>query len=276
MDFGRRNSVGLVGAMALAGCWVADAGAAGPTDRRVVLVELYTSQGCDMCPEAERQLGVLAEGEARVAAVAFRVDYFNTPWKDPFPDPLYSRRQAAYNATYTKPKNAEYGFYYTPMLMVNGTQSVNGRDLDAARGAVRLALAKPPQVTIESDLMLKNEGKSGDLSVTLSTRSAELAGRDLLVCAVLRDDKLVTKVPSGENAGKSLTSRFPARQTEHQFTRLTTVGPTTLKFSLTAEGERPFRSPAVLVFVQDRAGGEVYQAVVTPWGKSERPAGASR
>src|SRR6516225_9055337 len=96
--------------------------------RRMVLVELYTSQGCDMCPAAEKILGALAEKERRIVPIAFHVDYFNDPWKDVFSDSLYSQRQMNYNQLYTKPKNAEYGLYYTPMLMVDGQQSVNGRD----------------------------------------------------------------------------------------------------------------------------------------------------
>src|SRR3954452_19738743 len=96
--------------------------------RRVVLVELYTSQGCDMCPEAERNLGILAGREPRIVPIAFHVDYFNKPWKDPFSEPLYSQRQMAFNSLYTKPKNAEYGIYYTPMMMIDGEQSINGRD----------------------------------------------------------------------------------------------------------------------------------------------------
>jgi hypothetical protein len=31
--------------------------------KRMVLVELYTSQGCDMCPAAEKILGALSERE---------------------------------------------------------------------------------------------------------------------------------------------------------------------------------------------------------------------
>ena len=61
--------------------------------KRLVLVELYTSQGCDMCPEAEKLLGALAEREGKIVPIAFHVDYFNDPWKDVFSDPLYSRRQ---------------------------------------------------------------------------------------------------------------------------------------------------------------------------------------
>ena len=114
--------------------------------RRAVLVELYTSQGCDMCPTAEKMLGALAERDRRIVPIAFHVDYFNDPWKDVFSDPLYSQRQMTYNQLYTKPKNAEYGLYYTPMLMIDGEQSVNGRDPASAEAAIRQALARKPGV----------------------------------------------------------------------------------------------------------------------------------
>src|SRR5262249_24389299 len=101
-----------------------------------VLVELYTSQGCDMCPAAEGLLGALAERDRRIVPIAFHVDYFNDPWKDVFSDPLYSQRQMAYNQLYTKRKHPEYGLYYTPMLMIDGERSVNGRDRAAAEAAI--------------------------------------------------------------------------------------------------------------------------------------------
>ncbi|MHC5541046.1 DUF1223 domain-containing protein, partial [Singulisphaera rosea] len=114
--------------------------------RRMVLVELYTSQGCDMCPAAEKILGALAEKDRRIVPIAFHVDYFNDPWKDVFSDPLYSRRQMTYNELYQGPKNPEYGLYYTPMLMIDGVETVNGRDPASAEAAIRRALSRKPAV----------------------------------------------------------------------------------------------------------------------------------
>jgi len=44
--------------------------------KRMVLVELFTSQGCDMCPTAEKVLGALAERDRRIVPIAFHVDDF--------------------------------------------------------------------------------------------------------------------------------------------------------------------------------------------------------
>ena len=179
------------------------------TSTRMVLVELYTSQGCDMCPAAEKLLGSLAGRDRRIVPIAFHVDYFNEPWKDVFSDPLYSKRQAIYNELYTKPKNAEYGLYYTPMLMIDGEQSVNGRDPASAEAAIRQARARKPLVAIDLSLDVKDNGLSGTAEITVTSRSPRAEKSPLLVCAVLREDDVVTDVRSGENAGKSLVARFP-------------------------------------------------------------------
>jgi Protein of unknown function (DUF1223) len=104
----------LMGLAGCAACCAAYGQGEPPAATRKVLVELYTSQGCDMCPQAEEWLGALAQRNHRIVPIAFHVDYFNDPWKDVFSDALYSRRQMTYNQLYTKPKNAEYGLYYTP------------------------------------------------------------------------------------------------------------------------------------------------------------------
>ena len=135
---------------------------------RKVLVELYTSQGCDMCPTAEKVLGALAERDRRIVPIAFHVDYFNDPWKDVFSDPLYSQRQMTYNQLYTKPKNREYGLYYTPMLMIDGEQSVNGRDPASAEAAIRQALARKPAVRLDVALDLKGDGLSGTATIKVT------------------------------------------------------------------------------------------------------------
>ena len=203
--------------------------------KRMVLVELYTSQGCDMCPTAEKVLGALAERDRGIVPIAFHVDYFNDPWKDVFSDPLYSQRQMTYNQLYTKPKNPEYGLYYTPMLMIDGEQSVNGRDPASAEAAIRQALAKKPAVGLDVALDLKSDGLSGTATIKVTSRSARAEKSPLLVCAVLREDGVVTDIPSGENAGKSLVARFPARQTKYEFIELDGKSPATQRFPFVIE-----------------------------------------
>jgi hypothetical protein len=233
--------------------------------RRMVLVELYTSQGCDMCPGAEKILGALGEQNRGIVPVAFHVDYFNDPWKDVFSEPLYSQRQMAYNQLYTKPKNPQYGLYYTPMLMIDGEQSVNGRDAASAQAAIRQALARKPAVAIDADLALKPDGLSGTATIRVMSRSPRAEKTPLLVCVVLREDGVVTHVPSGENAGKSLVARFPARQTKYEFVELDGKTPVTQRFPFAIEPAWDRRNLRLAVFVQDKRTGVVHQATDLPW-----------
>jgi hypothetical protein len=232
---------------------------------RKVLVELYTSQGCDMCPTAEKLLGALAERDRRIVPIAFHVDYFNDPWKDVFSDPLYSQRQATYNQIYTKPKNAEYGVYYTPMLMIDGEQSVNGRDPAAAEAAIRQALAKKPLVRLDVALDLKSEGLAGTATITVTSRSVRAEKSPLLVCAVLREDGVVTAIGSGENKGRSLIARFPARQTKYEFIELDGKSPRAQRFPFEIEPAWKRQNLRLAVFVQDKRTGIVHQATDLPW-----------
>jgi hypothetical protein len=238
------------------------------TSKRIVLVELYTSQGCDMCPEAEKILGALAERDRGIVPIAFHVDYFNNPWKDVFSDPLYSQRQMAYNELYTGPKNPEHGLYYTPMLMMDGVESVNGRDAASALAAIRRARARKPSVELEVALEVKEDGRSGAAAITVTSRSARVEKTPLLVCAVLREDGVVTQVASGENAGKSLVARFPARRTRYDVIELDGQAPATKRFDLAVE---PAWNPGNLrlaVFVQDKRTAVVHQAADLPWRSS--------
>src|SRR2546430_8840028 len=56
----------------------ADCRAVSP-DHTVALIELYTSEGCDSCPPADRWFSALALGPttARSATLAFHVDYWD-------------------------------------------------------------------------------------------------------------------------------------------------------------------------------------------------------
>ena len=69
---------------------------AGGDSRPRAVVELFTSQGCSSCPEADRLLGRLAEDPGLVA-LSFPVTYWDyLGWKDTLARPEFTERQRAY------------------------------------------------------------------------------------------------------------------------------------------------------------------------------------
>jgi hypothetical protein len=55
---------------------------------QVPLIELYTSEGCNSCPPADKWLAQLAKSNLTAIPLAFHVDYWdNLGWKDVFATP---------------------------------------------------------------------------------------------------------------------------------------------------------------------------------------------
>lgn len=73
------------------------------TAKAPVVVELFTSQGCSSCPDADAFLGEIAKRDD-VVALSFHVDYWNyIGWEDRFATPQTTARQAAYKETLASP-----------------------------------------------------------------------------------------------------------------------------------------------------------------------------
>src|SRR5512140_1829162 len=87
--------------------------------RTLPLVELYTSEGCDSCPPADRWLRTTfppgAATDARASVLAFHVDYWDGPgWRDRFARRDYTERQQALM------RAAGTRTVYTPQLLLQG------------------------------------------------------------------------------------------------------------------------------------------------------------
>ena len=64
-------------------------------DFTIALIELYTSEGCDSCPPADRWFSKMALGPttARSATLAFHVDYWDRlGWRDRFGNAAFTAR----------------------------------------------------------------------------------------------------------------------------------------------------------------------------------------
>ena len=231
---------------------------------RLVLVELFTSQGCDMCPTAEKILVELGSANKSIVPVSLHVDYFNKPWKDPFSDQLYSERQMSYHKTYKGVKDPDLGLYYTPMIMVDGITTVNGRNSAGLKSAVASARQKKPGVSIQATLNHENKAGKLKLEVSIKPLTTTLNAKEQLVCAVLRLRKSTTMVNSGENAGKTLENYYPSLKFLFEKMKFENNATHVTNFEFTTDKSYNISDLDFIIFVQDITTGEVHQTAVIP------------
>lgn len=162
----------------------------------VGVVELFTSQGCNSCPPADKFFAELA-GRNDVIALAYHVDYWDyLGWHDTLSTKDNTERQYAYMRAF------EARSIYTPQAVINGRTHVNGANRNAVQGAMGMlkssgnGMVVPIRVTREGD------------GVVIETGEAE-AGSDLpdtahLVLAYFEPPQKV-EIGRGRNRGREMT-----------------------------------------------------------------------
>jgi len=223
----------------------------------VALVELYTSEGCDSCPPADRwlsSLGSLGYGPDRVVPIALHVDYWDyIGWKDPYARRAHAGRQRK------MAQLARVALVYTPQVLLQG-RDFRGWQGAAFGQAVAQINARPARARIG----LRLDAREPDAFRVEA--SAELLGSptpaDAALYLAAYENKLVSEVTAGENRGRRLA---------HDYVVLEWVGPVELAGGRRVEQRRlPLLPKAVAAhsgvaaFVQDRATGEVLQALMLP------------
>ena len=234
------------------------------------LVELYTSEGCDSCPPADRWLSSLGpKGFApdRVVPIALHVDYWDyIGWKDPYARQAHSARQRK------MAQLARAAVIYTPQVLLQGQDFRAWREGGNAGGrpgpfdaAVAKINARPAKARISLSLDAKRPaGRRGDVfEVEAAAELADAApAPDIGLYLGAYENKLVSEVKAGENRGKTLP---------HDYVVLQWVGPLEFKAGKLSERHTlallPKAVPAhsgVVAFVQNRANAEVLQALMLP------------
>lgn len=220
--------------------------------RQVALVELYTSEGCSSCPPADRWLGALPENgfdSSRVVPLAFHVDYWDyLGWNDRFAHSGFSARQrAAANRHGAR-------FVYTPQVLIND-QDVR---LPWVAGDLNRRVSEITSRAARAKLSLDARAGNGVLKIRLG--AAYDGPEKVDVYVALTQDNLETKVGGGENAGRTLKHRFVVRQL---WGPMSVGGQTPLTKILSAAlgADLNRADVAVSAFVQNRATGEVLQAL---------------
>ena len=167
----------------------------------LVVVELYTSQGCSSCPPADSYLGELAR-RPDVLALAFHVDYWNyIGWTDPFASKLASQRQRDYA------KHLNLRYVYTPQMVINGATEGVGSEHSTIGMLIKAAAEdKAPRqlVTLKRD-------PDGKIAVHIDAGQTK---EPATVWLVGYDSEHTTQVLRGENGGQTLRDYQVVRNCE--------------------------------------------------------------
>jgi len=177
--------------------------ASAPADRRVVVAELFTSEGCSSCPPADDLLTRLVSTQpvpqVEVVALGEHVDYWDRlGWRDPFSSHAFTSRQADYVLRVFRTGNA-----YTPQLVVDGADEAIGSDDGSVRHAIASA-AKKPKADV-STMVRAHDANALDVTVSINVPPTIKLTEPADVVLAIAESRLVTHVRRGENSGRTLT-----------------------------------------------------------------------
>lgn len=163
----------------------------------LVVLELYTSQGCSSCPPADEVLAELKKTQSNtIIPLSYHVDYWDyIGWKDPFASPEFTKKQRAYNYKFAS------NSIYTPQLVINGKEHIVG-------SRRRLVYQKVKQYSQQKDAThtiqlhdVKRSPKQITVDYNIDGKNEHNIVRLLLVI-----DERTTSVQRGENSNRTLTN----------------------------------------------------------------------
>ena len=182
----RAPGLAFIGLVVTAPTFAADTCSAKSPRHAIPVVELYTSEGCNSCPPADRWLSRL-KADPQTIALAFHVDYWDRlGWKDRFASPAYTQRQAEQRAV----NGAR--FSYTPQVVVDG---IDRKDWPSIATPLASRDAAAPV-----DLTLVRDGRR----VTATIAAEPAARKRLAAYWAMTEQDHSTAVKAGENEGVTL------------------------------------------------------------------------
>lgn len=199
-------------------------------------VELFTSQGCNSCPPADRLLGVLAR-RTDIVALSYHVDYWDyIGWKDRFATTATTERQRAY-ASVLKQR-----YVYTPEMVFDGV----AHDPGTTGNAIETLLAKVQRRSSRRATPQLVLPRGGALSIKLAPFKLESGPADIVF--VVYDRRHSTPVHAGENDGRMIENFNVVRR----FQVLSNWDGSAMQWTVPADRFKPDQGLAVLVQSADQ------------------------
>lgn len=174
----------------------------------LLVAELFTSEGCNSCPPAERWLSKTLKADAladQILPLAFHVDYWDyIGWKDPYSKPEFTNRQ------YEWQKSGASQIVYTPEFILSGKEYRGWRNPSALRQALAENATQKAPLEIKATLVSSN---SNALAIRLEQQWHGRPEANAQTALFLYEDGLSQQVSAGENRGELLQHDAVVRST---------------------------------------------------------------
>jgi len=237
----------LPAAAVASGACTAKSGATAPA-----LVELYTSEGCDSCPPADRWFSTLKANaqQGKVVPLSFHVDYWDyIGWKDRFADPRYGVRHREAAA------RGGAKVVYTPQVFLDGRefQAWRRTPADKLGGSAGVKAVRPA---------LQVSALAGTAGVQVDVAGAyAAAGGNAEAYIALFENGIASNVTAGENRGVRLQHDFVVRRWLGPFAF--DGGKLTVSTAIVPPGDSIVAQSGIAVVAYDDRGS-VLQALAVP------------
>jgi hypothetical protein len=225
------------------------------------IVELYTSEGCDSCPPADKWFSTLrnqAKTGATIVPLAFHVDYWDyIGWKDRFANAQFANRQRASAALHGSRT------VYTPQVMIDGRDNRTWQSGSRFETSMRELAGRASRASMS--VSSTESGGTFDISADVTVPN-DVDRRDAQVYFAITENNLVSRVTSGENKGATLKHDYVVRELLGPFS-LNDAGSTAsarIQKRVRIGPDWKREDLAVAAFVQHARDGSVLQAIRFP------------
>lgn len=224
--------------------------------RTLPLVELYTSEGCDSCPPADRWLRTTfppgAATATRASVLAFHVDYWDgLGWHDRFSSHEYTERQRALMQA------AGTRTVYTPQVLLQGRDRGLWRN-----GSITDTMQEIAREAPRARIALEIHPERGEVVVDVQASVVGISASDAEIHVAFTDSELASSVTAGENAGVRLIH-------DHVVRGFVAGPPFKPDGSSNGVVRLPLprergQNPTIVAFVQHRTKGQILQSLSIP------------
>ncbi len=243
----------LVSATAFAQQWQAQS-----ADKQVAVMELFVSEGCGLCPAAERWVEQLPEQgitENELIVLGFHVDYLDDKkgWIDRFAKPRYTERQR---------QMARLNLYqtvFTPEIFISGEVVHNWRD--HGNDVIEFINSFDSEADISLTVNKNDKTLSIDTAVTVMGEDNQANSQLYLA---LTEDNIISEIHGGDNIGATFNHQNLVRRWLGPFELNTDGRSKQIQTTLPLESTWKLHDMTLVAVVQNLDNAYVLQGLSLP------------